>query len=147
MSFTSSSAGLIAEGWGMNTISQGSYPDIFISQVQPRIPAHSVVITLSCSRLVFIVKFTIKYVHFRSSHMPISRNCAGTSSYLPNFNCCLVSLPLFLLSTLKDWGESASELMIVKKKQLQKTVHRTLLFGCFYLLYTLYSNLSPVYCS
>ena len=29
------------------------------------------------------------------------------------------------------------------KKQLQETVHSTLLLGCFYLLYMLYSNLSP----
>jgi len=35
---------------------------------------------------------------------------------------------------VKDWGESASEIMIVKK-QLQRTVNRTLLLGCFYLLY------------
>jgi len=35
---------------------------------------------------------------------------------------------------VKDWGESVSELMIVKK-QLQETVHSTLLLGCFYLLY------------
>jgi len=28
-------------------------------------------------------------------------------------------------------GESVSELMIVKKKQLQETVHSTLLLGCF----------------
>ena len=26
---------------------------------------------------------------------------------------------------VKDWGESASDLMIVKKKQLQETVHST----------------------
>ena len=38
---------------------------------------------------------------------------------------------------VKDWGESVSELMIVKKKQLQETVHSTLLLGCFYLLYML----------
>ena len=37
---------------------------------------------------------------------------------------------------VKDWGESVSELMI--KKQLQETVHSTLLLGCFYLLYMLY---------
>ena len=43
---------------------------------------------------------------------------------------------------MKGWGESVSELMI-KKKQLQETVHSTVLFGCFYLLYTFYSNLSP----
>ena len=36
---------------------------------------------------------------------------------------------------VKDWGESASELVIVKKKQLQETVHSTVLLGCFYLLY------------
>ena len=30
---------------------------------------------------------------------------------------------------------------------LQKNVHRTLLLGCFYLLYLLYSNLSRVFCS
>ena len=29
------------------------------------------------------------------------------------------------------------DIMIVKKKQLQETVHRTLLLGCFYLLYML----------
>ena len=46
---------------------------------------------------------------------------------------------------VKDWGESVSELMI-KKKQLQETVHSTLLLGCFYLLYMLYSNLSRTYC-
>jgi len=34
---------------------------------------------------------------------------------------------------VKDWGESVSKLMIVKK-QLQETVHSTLLLGCFYLL-------------
>jgi len=37
---------------------------------------------------------------------------------------------------VKDWGESMSELMI-GKKQLEETVHSTLLFGCFYLLYML----------
>ena len=37
---------------------------------------------------------------------------------------------------VKDWGESASELMIVKKK-IHKTLHRALLLGCFYLLYML----------
>jgi len=47
---------------------------------------------------------------------------------------------------VKDWGESVSELMIGKKKQLQETVHSTLLLGCFYLLYVLYSNLSRVDC-
>ena len=36
---------------------------------------------------------------------------------------------------VKDWGESVSELMIVKKKKLQETVHSTLLLGCFHLLY------------
>ena len=36
---------------------------------------------------------------------------------------------------VKDWAESVSELMIVKKK-IQETVHSTLiLLGCFYLLY------------
>ena len=40
---------------------------------------------------------------------------------------------------VKDWGEYVSELMIVKK-QLQETVHSTVLLGCFYLLYMLYSN-------
>ena len=45
----------------------------------------------------------------------------------------------------KYWGESVSELMI-KKKQLQETVHSTVLLGYFYLLYMLYSNLSCVYC-
>ena len=29
------------------------------------------------------------------------------------------------------------------EKQLQETVHSTLLLECFYLLYMLYSNLSP----
>jgi hypothetical protein len=42
--------------------------------------------------------------------------------------------------------ESVSELMIEKKKQLQETAHSTLLFGCFYLLYMLYSNLSHDFC-
>ena len=37
---------------------------------------------------------------------------------------------------VKDWGESVSELMIVKK-QLQETVHSTVLLGCSYLLYML----------
>jgi len=46
---------------------------------------------------------------------------------------------------VKDWGESVSELMIVKK-QLHETVHSTLLLGCFYLLYMLYSKLSRVVC-
>ena len=46
---------------------------------------------------------------------------------------------------VKDWGESVSELMIVKKK-IQETVDSTLLFGCFYFLYMLYSNLSRVVC-
>ena len=33
---------------------------------------------------------------------------------------------------VKDWGESASDLMIVKKnKQLQETVHSTVLIGRF----------------
>ena len=36
---------------------------------------------------------------------------------------------------VKDWGESVSELMIVKK-QLQENVHSTVLLGFFYLLYT-----------
>ena len=40
---------------------------------------------------------------------------------------------------MKDWGESVSELMI--KNQLQETVLSY--FGCFYLLYMFYSNLSP----
>ena len=31
-------------------------------------------------------------------------------------------------------SESVSELMIIKKKQLQETVHSTLLLGCFNLL-------------
>ena len=44
---------------------------------------------------------------------------------------------------VKDWGEILSELMIVKK-QLQKTVHSTVLLGWFYLLYMLYSNSSRV---
>jgi len=39
---------------------------------------------------------------------------------------------------VKNWGESVSELMILKKKkQLQETVHSTVLLGCFYLLYML----------
>ena len=39
---------------------------------------------------------------------------------------------------VKDWGESVSELKIVKKKnQLQETVHSAVLLGCFYLLYML----------
>ena len=43
-----------------------------------------------------------------------------------------------IINDLKDWGESVSELMIVKKKkQLQETVHSTVLLGCFYLLYML----------
>ena len=37
---------------------------------------------------------------------------------------------------VKDWGESVSELMIVKK-QLQETVHSTVLLGSFYLLHML----------
>ena len=37
---------------------------------------------------------------------------------------------------VKDWGENASELMIVKK-QLQITVHSILSLGCFYLFYKL----------
>ena len=37
---------------------------------------------------------------------------------------------------VKNWGESVSELMILKK-QLQETVHSTLLFGRVYLLYML----------
>jgi len=45
---------------------------------------------------------------------------------------------------VKDWGESVSELMI--KKQLQGTVNSTLLLGCFYVFYMLYSNLYRVYC-
>ena len=45
---------------------------------------------------------------------------------------------------MKDWGESVSELMIVKKK-LQETVYSTVLLGCFYLSYMLYSNLSRVF--
>jgi len=43
---------------------------------------------------------------------------------------------------VKDWDESVSELMIVKK--IQETVHSTVLLGCFYLLYMLYYNLSRV---
>ena len=46
---------------------------------------------------------------------------------------------------VKDWGESVSELMIVKKKKIQETVHSTVLLGCFYPLYMLYSNLSCVF--
>ena len=38
------------------------------------------------------------------------------------------------------------QLMIGKKKQLQETVHSSLLLGCIYLLYVLYSNLSRMYC-
>jgi len=38
------------------------------------------------------------------------------------------------------------QLMIGKKKQLQETVHSSLLLGCIYLLYMLYSNLSRMYC-
>ena len=42
---------------------------------------------------------------------------------------------------MKDWGESVSELMSVKKKKkLQGTVHSTVLRGCVYLLYMLYSG-------
>jgi len=48
-------------------------------------------------------------------------------------------------SLVKDWGESVSELMI-GKKHLQEITRSTLLLGCFYLLYILYSNLSRVYC-
>jgi len=44
---------------------------------------------------------------------------------------------------VKDWGESVSELMI--EKILQETVHSTLLLGCFYLLYMLYSNVSRLF--
>ena len=44
---------------------------------------------------------------------------------------------------MKDWGESVSELMI-GKKQLQETVCSSVLLGCFYPLYMLYSNLSRV---
>ena len=33
---------------------------------------------------------------------------------------------------VKDWGESVSELVIRKKKQLQETEHSTVLIGCFY---------------
>ena len=47
---------------------------------------------------------------------------------------------------VKEWGETVSELMIVKKNQLQQTVHSAVLLGCFYLLYMLYSNLSRAYC-
>ena len=48
---------------------------------------------------------------------------------------------------MKDWGESVSELMIVRKKQLQETVRSTLLLGCFYILYMLKnSNLSRMFC-
>ena len=35
---------------------------------------------------------------------------------------------------------------MIKKKQLQETVHSTLLLGCFNLLYMLYSNLYRVFC-
>jgi len=42
-------------------------------------------------------------------------------------------------------GASMNELMS-GKKQLQETVLSTLLLGCFYLSYMLYSNLSRVYC-
>ena len=45
---------------------------------------------------------------------------------------------------VKDWGESVIGL---KKKQLQETVHSTLLLGCFCLLYMLYSNLTLVFCT
>ena len=47
---------------------------------------------------------------------------------------------------MKGWGEIVSELMIVKKnKQLQETVHSTVLLGCFYFLNMLQnSNLSRV---
>ena len=47
---------------------------------------------------------------------------------------------------MKDWGESVSEIMIVKKKKLQETVHSTALLGCFHLLYMWYCNLSRVVC-
>ena len=45
------------------------------------------------------------------------------------------SLPYALI--FQRHVESVSELMIVKKKQLQQTVRRTVLLGCFYLLYML----------
>ena len=53
-----------------------------------------------------------------------------------------------LIDVVKDWGESVSEIMIVKKKktQLQETLHSTVLLGCFYLLYKWYCNLSRVVC-
>ena len=52
------------------------------------------------------------------------------------------------MKEVKDWGESASDLMIVKKKkQLQETIHSTVLLGRFYLLYMLYSNLSWLFYS
>ena len=44
---------------------------------------------------------------------------------------------------VKELGESVSELMI--KKQLQLTVHSTLLDGCFYVLYML-CYMSRVFC-
>jgi len=47
---------------------------------------------------------------------------------------------------VEDWGENVSELMIVKKNHYKKTVHSTVLLGCFYLLYMLYSNLSRMVC-
>ena len=47
--------------------------------------------------------------------------------------------------TLSQLSQNIVVLMI-KKKQLQETVHSTPLLGCFYLLYMFYSNLSRVFC-
>ena len=49
------------------------------------------------------------------------------------------------MKEVKDWGESASDLMIVKKKKKERVTRdctQYCLAWTFYLLYMLYSNLS-----
>ena len=72
----------------------------------------------------------------------------------PNFHRCFYSTFSFQ-STLPSITVVFTSIFVLrakwkvlggKKKQLQETVHSTLLLRCFYLWYMLYSNLSRVYC-
>ena len=47
---------------------------------------------------------------------------------------------------LEDWAQTGRIIMKWIVRKLWELVNLTLLLGCFYLLYVLYSNLSRVYC-
>ena len=51
-----------------------------------------------------------------------------------------------LSTAIKVESLNVLQYKIYIKKQLQETVHSTLILGCFYLLYVLYCNVSRVYC-